>query len=934
MLRVHTGERPAHSMEQKQHSKPEQAARQKIDEQLRRSGWSVTRSKTAWQQGGAVAVEEWIFPNGLKADYLLFFKGKAIAVVEAKKRRVMLDGVYVQADGYRRASAEDPMPKWLPQLCFIYCANGEAVLFADRRDKHSTTRLVYSFHRPETLESWLQEGEPTRADRLRALKDQPLESESPLRDCQTEAIRALEQSFAAQKRRAYIHMSTGAGKTFTACTFCYRLLRYAKVRRILFLVDRTNLGTQAYDEFASWLIPEDRSHFTENYIVQHLTGPQIQPGARVVISTIQRIYSLLTGVETAEPEEDWEDRDNDQTEHRVEYNADLPPEFFDIVVIDECHRSIYKNWRRVTEYFDASLIGLTATPSPQTHAFFRENRVASYDYLQSVKDGINVGYMIYRIRTRITEQGGVLEPNACFGNYRRDQFTGREELFDLPQEDAYTANELNRRVESESQVRLVLETYRKAIYTDLFPSRASADEEYNTSFIPKTLIFARSDAHASLICRVAKEVFGRGDNFCQKVTYSVSGDKQGLIRSFRTDPKFRIAVTVDLVATGTDVKPLEVILFMRDVRNALYFQQMIGRACRTIGDDMLRNVTPNADSKDFFYLVDAVGVTEHALLVPQPSFNVGRQNSLAELMQQVADWRKKMPAEVDVILLGNKITRLVQRCRRLYYTAELRAIRCPEPHEPYDESPYLAAAEGKGPGPEELAAHLREHPGDKAWYDCFTPQVRRALEDLNQRRGLLLDTADDSLVESPAFSHKEAEDCTAAFEAYLAEHRGDLAALRFIYGAGQVQQGLLAEELEELRRKMEECDHRWKTPTLWRHYAILHPDRCRPCPEESTSKLGNLLQLVRYAARLRPNLCDFSVEARRRYNLWHGRKLEAGVSFTPDQRELLDRVFEAVVHRFATTPQMLRVVDASLIPRCHNAGLRDYIKDLTQALIA
>ena len=934
--------------------KPEEIARKAIDAQLAASGWTVTSDKSAWKDGTAVAIREWTFPDQSRVDYMLCYQGKAIAVVEAKKAEFLMGGVYHQSDGYLESTAaETRIPKWRDQLCFTYDANGNVVLFADRRTQYSRSRVVFSFHRPETLKAWIAEGETTVPDRIRKYAGTDLPEALHLHDCQTRAIQGLEEAFAAQQRRAYVHLATGSGKTYAACTLCHRLLRRAHARRILFLVDRTNLGEGALGEFSRWTSPDSGNKFTEEYVVQRLQGTAAPRGAKVVISTIQRVYSLLSGIPLAPEDEDesaWERERADEQKKEVLYNGKIPPEFFDFVIVDECHRSIYKKWRGVLEYFDATLIGLTATPTPQTHAFFNENRVAEYTYAESVQDGVNVPYTIFRIKTLISEHGGVIRPDAEFGNYRKNQFTGQLEDIELDREEEYQKQELNRRVETPGQIRLILETYRDSIYSKLYPQRQSNDPEYDTNFIPKTLIFAQTDAHAETICQIAKDVFGRGDKFCQKITCTVTGTtSQSLIREFRTDPAFRIAVTVDLVATGTDIRPLEVLLFMRDVRSNIYYEQMVGRGCRVIEDSMLRNVTPNATSKDLFYLVDAVGVTEHVKVTPQPTLRGGRHASLLDLMESVADWRKNEPEADDVRRLALRLTRLVGKCRRLFYLNELNSIHFTLPDAPSeDNADHLAdllAADPDDPrgsafGLEGMAERLFECAENEQWddaahrlFDCFTSAKRNRIYDLLRLHGILLSQETDVLVEKPDFTHNEAELRTRAFEEFLEANKDKYAALRFIYQGTARQEPLLAAQLGELLQAMEQADGLFKPAILWRYYQLLHPEQCRE-PFGKAAVEGNLISLVRYAAHLAATLDDFGRLARRNYELWLGRKINAGITFTDSQRAVLDKVRDAVIFQFAGDVDRMQVVDPALFPQCVKERVHSYIPELTLALIA
>jgi len=433
-----------------------------------------------------------------------------------------------------------------------------------------------------------------------------------MRDCQVEAITGLEKSFAENQPRALIHMATGAGKTFTACAFTYRLIKYAKARRVLFLVDRANLGEQARDEFHAYRTPDTGRLFTELYNVQHLTSPHLDDVCRVTICTIQRLYSILRGEELAEGADDLTGAElaaalGGTRTRDVAYNPAVPIEKFDFIVTDECHRSIYNLWRQVLEYFDGFLIGLTATPAPQTIAYFNQNRVAEYNHERAVVDGVNVGYDVYRIKTRVTEQGGKVKKGFLIDHRSKASRAARQAVLDDDLD--YTPADLDRSVVVPDQIRTVLRTYRDAVFTELFPDR---------TLVPKTLIFAKDDSHAEDIVHLCREVFGKGNDFCKKITYQAKHPVTGkpakskeLIKEFCLSPSLRIAVTVDMIATGTDIKPLEVLIFLRDVRSRVYFEQMKGRGTRVLTPTDLQSVSgEDARAKTRFIIVDAVGVCE------------------------------------------------------------------------------------------------------------------------------------------------------------------------------------------------------------------------------------------------------------------------------------------------------------------------------------
>lgn len=384
---------------------PEDRSRAEIDAKLAACGWVVqNRQEMNLGAGPGVAVREFATTAG-PVDYALFVDRTFCGVVEAKAAGTTLSGFSEQASGYL-SGAPDHLPGSPEQRRFEYVATDTETIFRDLADPEPRSRRVFTFHRPETLRLWLNAPETLRA-RLRVLP--PLATEG-LRTCQVEAIEGLERSLAQDDPRALIQMTMGAGKTFTACTASYRLLAYAGVRRILFLVDRRNLGNQTATEYAGYHPPGTGRLFPEIYNVQKLGPAGLDPTAAVVISTIQRVYSVLTGKELAEDAEDGSafERDDDEPKPVV-YNSKVPIETFDLIVTDECHRSIYGSWRQVLEYFDGFIVGLTATPSPHTLGFFNRNIVAEYPYERSVVDGVNVGYEVFRIRTRIGEQGSRVE---------------------------------------------------------------------------------------------------------------------------------------------------------------------------------------------------------------------------------------------------------------------------------------------------------------------------------------------------------------------------------------------------------------------------------------------------------------------------------------------------------------------------------------------
>ncbi|MBS1191964.1 MAG: restriction endonuclease subunit [Rhodocyclaceae bacterium] len=604
---------------------PEQKARDHIDKLLEQAGWAVQSAKRIdFSVGPGQAVREYQTDVG-PADYVLFVDRKAVGVIEAKREEEgqHLTAHETQTEGYAAAKL-----KWVNNrepLPFLYESTGVVTRFTDGRDPKPRSREVFCFHRPETLRDWLAEGSSLRA-RLAALPSPNPEhrpaAELRLRDCQETAIANLEESFREARPRALIQMATGAGKTYTAITTIYRLLKFANAKRVLFLVDTKNLGEQAEQEMMAYVPIDDSRKFTELYSVQRLKSGYVDKGADVCISTIQRLYSLLQGKELPEEAEETNPAELVQPKAPVPvaYNGKIPPEFFDFIFIDECHRSIYNLWQQVLDYFDASLIGLTATPDNRTYGFFRKNVVSDYSHEKAVADGVNVGNEIYVIDTHVTRHGGVIPARQQVE--KRERLTRRKRWEQQDEDAAYTATQLDRDIVNPDQIRTIIRAFRDNL-PGIFPGR----EE-----VPKTLIFAKTDSHADDIIQTVREEFGEGNAFCKKVTYRAAQDRKlsdgtveggedpkSILAQFRNEYNPRIAVTVDMIATGTDVKPLECLLFMRDVKSRNYFEQMKGRGTRTLDLDDLRKVTPSArTAKTHYVIVDAIGVTQSLKTASQP----------------------------------------------------------------------------------------------------------------------------------------------------------------------------------------------------------------------------------------------------------------------------------------------------------------------------
>ena len=759
---------------------PEQRARANIDRLLEQAGWAVQNvaALNVHAARGVAAREFPLRPGHGAADYLLYVDGRAAGVVEAKPEGHTLTGVESQSGKYG-AGLPDNLPSYVRPLPFLYESTGAETRFTNGLDPQPRSRNVFSFHTPDTLAEWLGASVPswdigqrqaagTQAayaapySLRRRLSDMPPLDDSGLWSVQAEAIRNLEQSLAEARPRSLVQMATGSGKTFMACNQAYRLIRHAGARRVLFLVDRSNLGRQTLREFQGFTIPGDGRKFTELYNVQLLQSNSIDPVSRVCIATIQRVYSMLRGEELNPELEELSGFDAASAQPRtqtVEYNPNFPIEEFDFIITDECHRSIYDLWRQVLEYFDAFLIGLTATPSKQTIGFFNRNLVMEYNHRQAVADGINVDYNVYRIETKITAEGSTIEAGMTVD--RRDRRTRDKRWEELDEDLAYTSGQLDRDVVAEDQIRTVIQTFRDRVTTEIFPGR---------QHVPKTIIFAKDDSHADDIVNIAREEFGRGNDFCQKITYRTTGAKpEDLITQFRNSFNPRIVVTVDMIATGTDIKPVEIVFFMRNVRSRNFFEQMKGRGVRSISQTDFNAVTPDAASKERFVIVDAVGVTEGDLgesytLDRKPSVSFERlldlvamgdrePDTLSSLASRLARLERRLSPQdrqaVESVANGATIGELLSALvNATSFDAAMDAAR---------------AATGQNDPPEEAVAQAeRQLLEEAARPFAANPELRQRLIEIHRAYEQIIDKVSQDTVLRAGFSGAEADEPSPA----------------------------------------------------------------------------------------------------------------------------------------------------------------------------
>ena len=867
---------------------PEEEARKQIDVQLIACGWSVQNyDRFNPSESRGIALREVPLKAG-RCDYLLIVDRKPVGVIEAKKKGTTLSTVADQSAHYGESLPD--FLKTSDTLPFYYESTGVETFFRDDRDPEPRSRRVFSFHRPETLGAWLGESTTLRGRLATMSAVYPLATKG-MRDCQVEGITNLEKSFIADQPRALIQMATGAGKTYTACAFTYRLIRYAGAKRVLFLVDRANLGRQAKGEFDQFVTPDIGRKFTELYNVQHLTSNKLDGVSRVTICTIQRLYAMLRGEELPEDADElstYEISAADGRPKEVTYNPIIPIEAFDFIVTDECHRSIYGLWRQVLEYFDAHLIGLTATPSKQTIGFFNQNLVMEYNHERAVADGVNVGYEVYRIKTQVTEQGATVEKG--FYVDRRSKETRARRWERLDEDLTYDAGQIDRSVVVPSQIRTVLQAFKDALFTELFPGR---------TLVPKTLIFCKDDSHAEDVVHLCREVFGKGNDFAKKITYQSINPETGrpasteqLIQQFRTSPQLRIAVTVDMIATGTDIKPLECLLFLRDVRSRVYFEQMKGRGTRVLTPTDLQAVSgADARAKTQFMIVDAVGVCESDKTDSRP-LERHRNVAFDKLLLGVALGKRD---EATLTTLAGRIAKLDREISREdakslkelaggKTLAELSAnlLRAIDPDAIAKKATGKQDVVSADIAPEKFEAARKQLVAD-ACLPFDLPALRDALAKAKQEAEQIIDTVTKDTVVSQGFdgvAKEKALNLLKSFREYIDQHRAEIVALQILYSR-PYKQRLTEKMLKELEKKLRENHSTWTEDHLWDAFAVVVPTKVRG--RTQIGRFADLVALIRFTLEQESVLKPFAESVAERFNEWLMNKAQTGTKFTFDQ---------------------------------------------------
>lgn len=886
---------------------PEEKARCVIDDKLCQSGWVIQDLKRLNLTASlGVAVREFPTSTG-EVDYALFVDGKPVGVVETKQSQAGQSIIDVEVQSGRYANSTFKWVKNDYTIRFAYEATDKLIRFTDYKDIKYRSRTVFSFHRPETLFDLIQQPDTIRNN----MKQFPLLDVKGFRKCQINAINNLDQSFADNRPRALVQMATGAGKTFTAITSAYRLLKYGKMKRILFLVDTKGLGEQAEREFLAYTPNDDPRSFSQIYGVRRLKSSYMPNDVQICISTIQRMYSILKEEELDESAEEAPFVEYVTAESKapkeVAYNEKYPPEFFDCIIVDECHRSIYNVWSQVLTYFDAFIIGLTATPDNRTFAFFNENIVSEYTREQAIIDGVNVGEDVFLIETEVGKNGAHLMKQMI--EYR-DRLSRAKRWRQMDEDVDYVPSQLDKKIVNPSQIRTVIRSFKENVFTTLFPRRKE---------VPKTLIFAKTDSHADDIVQIVREEFGEGNDFCRKITYAVD-NPESVVSSFRNDYNPRIAVTVDMIATGTDVKPIECLIFMRDVKSKNYFEQMKGRGTRVLSKEDLQKVTPSAtENKDHFVIVDAVGITKSRKSDTRP-LERKPTVSMKELMMNVALGAKDKDTLTS---LANRVIRLnsqMTQAEREQFKEKVGATAgCVAERllNAFDEDIIFDQAQkntGVSEPTEEQIKVAQRELVQAAVAPFHNPDIRDYIENVRRNHDQIIDSVNLDSVIFAGFDvqqEKNVNKVISSFRTFIEENKDEIVALRIIYDAAYKDRPMVVEKLKALYEKLK--SQGITVERLWDCYAIKQPDKVK---RSAMTQITDLISIIRFEMGYADTLTSFADKVNYNFMQWTFKKNAGHIQFTEEQMDWLRLIKDHIVASLSILPE-----DLELTPFDRKGGL-------------
>ncbi len=835
--------------------------KQLIDGRLKAAGWAVVpfragKAITAYEK---CAVEEFQTANG-PADYALCLGGQVVGVVEAKKLTLGPQNVLSQAERYSKGIDQPAMAAGEFGVPFLYSTNGEVIWHHDVRHQLNRSRRIEGFHTPDSLAERLQRDFQAATERVLALPN----TAEKVRPYQREANDAIERALANRKRQMLVAMATGTGKTFTLVNEIYRLMKAGVARRILFLVDRRALAAQAVRAFSSFEA-EAGLKFDKVYDVfsqrfqredfgeEEKFDPKVLPSsyllapkpgnAFVYVSTIQRMTINLFGREAI-----WGGGDEDIDEDAQKI-GDIPIHAFDLIIADECHRGYTASeaavWRKTLDHFDAVKIGLTATPAAHTTAYFKDI-IYRYEYERAVREGFLVDYDIVKVNSNVRMHGMFLREGEQVAVINPQ--SGAQIMDRLEDERQFDSSQVERDITSPDSNRKILEEIKTY----------ALEHEQRYARFPKILIFAANDlphtSHADQLVDTARDVFGRGDSFVQKITGSPTVDRPlQRIREFRNRPNPAIVVSVDMLTTGVDIPDLEFIVFLRPVKSRILFEQMLGRGTRRgekYTDKSHFTVFDCFDGTLFDYFRQAMAMTEDQPAPPT--------RSITEIIEHI--WQNR-DRDYNVRCLVKRLQRIDKEM-----SGEARE----------DFAAFIPAGD--------LAAFAKGLPqvlrndfsGNMAL--LRNPNFQNQLVGYKRKERVFLvsyETQDEVssswLVRGADGKEYKPEDYLVAFTEYVKVHENDIDGIGVLLSRPQ-EWG--PETLGELRDKLKTAPQRFTVENLQKAHEVHY-----------RKALVDIISMVKHAADQQSPLLNAAERVDQALT-----KITSGRAFTPEQQQWLERI--------------------------------------------
>ena len=835
--------------------------KQLIDGRLKSAGWTVVPFKadkaiTAYEK---CAVEEFQTANG-PADYALCLGGQIVGVVEAKKLTLGPQNVLSQAERYSKGIDQPALASGEFGVPFLYSTNGEVIWHHDVRHQLDRSRRIEAFHTPDALAERLQRDFQAATERVLALPNVA----QRVRPYQREANEAIERALANRKRQMLIAMATGTGKTFTMVNEIHRLMKTGVARRILFLVDRRALAAQAVRAFSSFEA-EAGLKFDKVYDVfsqrfqredfgeEEKFDPKVLPSAYllapkpgnafVYVSTIQRMTINLFGREAI-----WDGGEED-IDADAQKLGDIPIHAFDLIIADECHRGYTASeaavWRKTLEHFDAVKIGLTATPAAHTTAYFKDI-IYRYEYERAVREGFLVDYDIVKVNSNVRLHGMFLKEGEQVSMINPQ--TGAQTMDRLEDERQFDSSQVERDITSPDSNRKILEEIKTY----------ALEHEQRYARFPKILIFAANDlphtSHADQLVDTARDVFGRGDSFVQKITGSPTVDRPlQRIREFRNRPNPAIVVSVDMLTTGVDIPDLEFIVFLRPVKSRILFEQMLGRGTRKgekYTDKSHFTVFDCFDGTLFDYFRQAMAMTEDPPAPPT--------RSITEIIEQI--WQNR-DRDYNIRCLVKRLQRIDKEM-----SGEAR-----EDFAAFIPAGDLAAF-AKG-----LPQVLRNDFSDSMAL-LRSPSFQNQLVGYKRKERVFLvsyETQDEVssswLVRGADGKEYKPEDYLIAFTVYVKSHENDIDGIRVLLSRPQEWN---PEALGQLRDRLKTAPQRFTVENLQKAHQVHY-----------RKALVDIISMVKHAGNQQSPLLTAAERVDRAFA-----EITVGRTFTPEQQQWLERI--------------------------------------------